>query len=84
MKKRLMDAGRMVLFVEDELVKNSQDLLAVLVDALKRFPKTGFIPGRVAPFIEQRARHVDISTQGVGGMASEEETIEHGSLPLGG
>ena len=84
MKKRLMDAGWPVFLVQDEFVKNSKDLLAVLVDALQRLPKTGFIPGRVAPFLEKRARHVDVSTQGVGRMASEEETIEHGGLPLGG
>jgi len=84
MKKRLMDAGRMVLFVQDELVKNGQDLFPVLVDALQRLPKTGFIPGGVAPFLEKRARYVDVTAQGIGRMASEEEAIEHGGLPLGG
>ena len=84
MKKRLMDARRPVSFVQDELVKNGQDLFAVLVDALQRFPKPGFIPGRVAPFVEKRARYVDVPAQGVGRMASEKEAIEHGGLPLGG
>jgi hypothetical protein len=84
MRKRLMNAGRPVSFVQDELVKNGQDLFAVLVDSLQSLPKTGFIPGRVAPFLEKRARYVNVPAQGVGRMASKEEAIEHGGLPLRG
>lgn len=71
-----------VLLVQNEPVKNSQDLFAVSIDALQVVPERGFKIVRLHPLVEQVAGDVDILPQRFRGMAAKKKAVEKCSLPL--
>jgi len=83
MRFELLDAG-LVLLVQDEPVKNSQDLLAVTVDFLKGFPEGHLEIRRSKPLIEHIPRYINILAQVFYRMSTEEQSVKEGRLPLWG
>ena len=71
-----MNAGA-VAFVENQLVENREYLFAELVDPAEAFAEAGFVAAGAKPFGEHVAGHVDVAAQGFGGLAAEEEAVEH-------
>lgn len=74
----------MSLVVQNQTLKNSQNLLAVAIDSLQ-----GFAEGRLEilclhPLIHQRPRNIDILPQGLNGVPAQKQAIEECGLPLRG
>jgi len=67
----------------DQFVENGQYLLAVVVGALQPGLDGEFIAMALEKLVEELAGDVDIAAEGVGGVAAQEEPVEHRGLALG-
>jgi hypothetical protein len=71
-------------FVEDEFVEDGEDLLSVVVELPEVVAEVAFVLAAGLPFLEERRGDINVATEGVDGVASEEEAIEEGRFAAGG
>src|SRR5258706_11445815 len=67
---RLLQA-RPLLLVPHQAVEDGQNLLAIVVNTLQRFPERLLEVPRFQPFIEQYRGHVDVLAQRFDGVATQ-------------
>ena len=68
-------------FIQDKLVKNGQDQLAIGIQFLEVVAKRLFVLTAAHPLFEKITRDVNIATQGIRGMAPQKKAIEQRGLP---
>jgi hypothetical protein len=71
-----------VLFFENQLVEDGQDLFAVTIHAAQGIAEIAFIAMRMQPLIKEWPRNVDIPAQGIGRVAAQKKAVENCRFPL--
>jgi hypothetical protein len=77
-----MDADAM-LFFENELVKDGEDLFAIAVHAAQGIAEIVLVAVWMKPLIQQGAGDVNIAPERIGGVAAQKEAVKHCRFPLG-
>ena len=82
-RKGLVDANA-VFFFQDQFIENSEDLLAVAVHTSEGIAEIFFVSARLQPFVQQRARDIDVPSEVVGRVTPQKEAVENRRFPLRG